>query len=390
MSGLRFGLSLSMQGRDGKAWKPSDLFETGSGFLYDFSRADALFQEATGITPAGVDQNVGLALDVSKWGGKTLAQVLAGQAELITNGNFDVDISGWTNVGGSTAIWSSGVMQITADAGFVGGRYQDVTISSGARVEISARCRRLSGTSPLNLVAYVGGAFTTLIGIRQVTEGDFITATLRVSPGGTSIRVYFQAVNGNGVFEVDNVSVKEIPGNHASQATSGARPVLKAGGLTRYDGSDDNLLTTLVPSAAMTLAVKFVNSTAARVAIGRSTTATRNYLGISNLGGTIGGGIGDQNWDNIRSPSGDDRNNLIIGVLTASAADGVRIYRNAVLVYAGALVGTPAGSLPFRIGASNSGSGAAAFLFGDIYKALAIDRALTPAEVLKLTNAWSH
>lgn len=381
MSGLRFGLSLSMQGTGGKGWRDYDLFANGeNGFLLDFSRADALFQEATGITPAGVDQNVGLALDVSKWGGKTLAQVLAGQAELITNGNFDANVSGWSaqGSGGTTFSWVSGAMQIVRSGSAAGLPGQTIATVAGRFYWMTAK-----NNGPGAATWRVGGA-------NAVSIASGATVTRIIAANGASTLHEFWPSTDPDTVAIDVVSVKEIPGNHASQATSGARPVLKAGGLTRYDGSDDNLLTTLVPSAAMTLAVKFVNSTAARVAIGASTTAPRNYLGISNLGGTIGGGVGDQNWDVIRSPSGDDRNNLIIGVLTASAADGVRIYRNAVQVYAGALSGTPAGSLPFRIGASNSGSGAAAFLFGDIYQALAINRALTPAEVLKLTNAWSH
>ena len=387
MSGLRFGLSLSMQGRGGKAWKPSDLFETGSGFLYDFSRADTLFQEATGITPAAVDQNVGLALDISKWGGKTLAQVLAGQPELVVNGNFDVDISGWTNVGGSTAIWSSGVMQITADAGFVGGRYQDVTISSGARVEISARCRRLSGTSPLNLVAYVGGAFTTLIGIRQVTEGDFITATLRVSPGGTSIRVYFQAVNGNGVFEVDNVSVKEIPGNHASQATSGARPVLKAGGLTRYDGSDDNLLTTFKFDAGGkgSLALKFNKAVgnSSQILIGARNASTDDVILVLEADGRILANVGT----GANLTGGSNRaGQTAIAVLTWDGTT-VNLYSDEGLLASQSQSGSVTIANAVALAAS---SVASLFASVDIYQALAINRALTPAEVLKLTNAWSH
>jgi len=86
-SGIGFGL----YGKRGYRWHDYSLFLPGdNGFLYDFSRADTLFQEATGTTPAGVDQNVGLALDISKWGGKTLVQVLAAQPELRDGGTTGV------------------------------------------------------------------------------------------------------------------------------------------------------------------------------------------------------------------------------------------------------------------------------------------------------------
>lgn len=86
-SGIGFGL----YGKRGYRWHDYSLFLTGDdGFLYDFNRADTLFQEATGTTPAGVDQNVGLTLYISKWGGKTLAQVLAVQPELRDGGTTGV------------------------------------------------------------------------------------------------------------------------------------------------------------------------------------------------------------------------------------------------------------------------------------------------------------
>jgi hypothetical protein len=212
MSGLRFGLSLSMQGRGGKAWRDYDLFETGSGFLYDFNRADTLFQEATGITPAGVDQNVGLVLDVSKWGGKTLAQVLAAQPELRDGGTTGV-------VGSATAA--------SYNAGSGAGTITRVDVSNQSYVDFNSSANKwyfvdIQNGGPASLVIKDTPGGVVLM---SVTSGSRLSGYVRPS---TKLVIASSA----GTVNFTLHSVKEIPGNHASQATSGARPVLKAGGLT--------------------------------------------------------------------------------------------------------------------------------------------------------------
>jgi len=374
MSGLRFGLSLSMQGRGGKAWKPSDLFETGSGFLYDFSRADALFQEAMGITPAGVDQNVGLALDVSKWGGKTLAQVLAGQPELVTNGTFDSDTAwtkgtGWSISGGKASIDGSNgatsyLAAIASPTYVVGRTYRlsfDYSLSSGR-----FRFNPAGGTTS----AFVGAG-----------SGTFSTYVVASSTSGLSI----QAIDAGTIGWVDNISVKEIPGNHASQGTSGARPVIKAGGLTRHDGSDDNLLTTLVPSAAMTLAFKGKVTSASKGIISSRTTSTDAVELAINASGNLIGNVGSA----TSAGTSDIRGVTGVGVLVFDASTS-KLYWNGSQIDSGPRSGSVNTTVPFRIGCRNTSGTGSIFADADIYKILAINRALTPAEIVKLTNAWSH
>ena len=128
-----------------RLWRDNQLFDVpgSNGFLYDFSRADTLFQEATGQTPAGIDQNVGLALDISKWGGKTLAQVLAGQPELaplpLNFGDSNWLKSANTSGSGSQIVGSSGVFGARRTSTFTVGRgyFVEVGYTSSANITFS-------------------------------------------------------------------------------------------------------------------------------------------------------------------------------------------------------------------------------------------------------------
>ena len=55
-----------------------------------------------------VGDPVGIMLDTSQFGGKTAEDYLAGATELVTNGTFDSNISGWTGSGWS---FNSGAAQ---------------------------------------------------------------------------------------------------------------------------------------------------------------------------------------------------------------------------------------------------------------------------------------
>ena len=62
----------------------------------------------------------------------------------------------------------------------------------------------------------------------------------------TFVNVATQAASGSTI-TFDNISVKELPGNHAFQSTSASRPVLRIDGngkyFLRFDGVDDSLST---------------------------------------------------------------------------------------------------------------------------------------------------
>lgn len=373
---LGLGLGLTMSGRSARRWRPSDVFRPGdNGLLYDFSRADTLFQEATGITPASVDQSVGLVLDTSQWGGKTLDQVLAGQAELhipnYASGAWNAGLGRW-------------IMRRPANDSMTAYK-TNISIQSGRYYRVSFRGYLDGGDVP-HVANFRGGDGGLSIGapsIPIVTDGQYIEFIF--SPTANREFTFFGgSSNNDNEWGAADISIKEIPGNHASQATSGARPVRKAGGLTRYDGSDDNLLTTLVPSAAMTLAFKGKCSIIDRYAIGGTVSTSRLYLGINGQQ-QLAAGVGGNAASVIKS-SATVLGQTIVGVLTTDGSTDL-LYLNGASVYSGARTGT-IGSDPLRIGSLNNAGTASGLWNGDIYKALAINRALTASEITKLTNSW--
>jgi hypothetical protein len=140
--------------------------------------------------------------------------------ELVTNGTFDTDVSGWTEFE-STNTWSSGKMQITRTGG--GGRstYQTFTTVPGYVYTITSEVNSVGsrgdiyimyGTGWTNIdnpLLYLAGTN----GQTRILSGHFTATTttttlaFAIDAGGTSIIV-------------DNVSVTKIdPGNRASDFT---------------------------------------------------------------------------------------------------------------------------------------------------------------------------
>lgn len=216
------GLSIPQIAGASSALNPLTLFAAGEqGVWYDPSDLTTLFQDSAGVTPVtAVEQPVGLVLDKSKG--------LALGPELITNGTFDTDVSGWS---GGTASWSAGTLR------GVGGGVGSAFYSAGFAVT--------AGQTYKFTFTIKGDATYTLLqfGMRRTSStGVFIsnTASPTITTSYTTISVYivptatvadavfFCRFSGTEAINIDNVSVKLISGNHASQATTTSRPTLSA------------------------------------------------------------------------------------------------------------------------------------------------------------------
>ena len=133
-------------------------------------------------------------------------------------------------------------------------------------------------------------SFESTGGVRVVFGGaatPTVTAPGRhravISATSTGPDIYVQAVTGSTTVTVNALSIRELPGNHASQQTAPARPHIQGGPLRiDYDGVDD-LLRTVFPS------------------LGSSVTIARSIPGVGAqilTGQTIAAG----NWnDNVDS-----------------------------------------------------------------------------------------
>lgn len=207
-NGLPIGLGsvAPLASGGGSPFSPLSLFAGGApGAWYDPSDLTTLFQDSAGTTPVtAVEQPVGLMLDKS--------QGLVLGPELVVNGNFSNGTTGWTvdagwSIGGGVAIKTAGSANYVKQGTPVVGKWYKVTFDV---VSISAG----------NVFGVAGDISASSFN----TTGTKTVYILAISAG------FGFGVYGNAAFagSIDNISVKELPGNHAFQATSASRPVLSA------------------------------------------------------------------------------------------------------------------------------------------------------------------
>lgn len=224
-------------------FSPSTLFAASEpGVWYDPSDLTTLFQDTAGTIPVTTPgQTVALALDKSR--GLVLGP------ELVANGDFSGGSTGWAlgtgwsvSSGAAVATSVASGLSIAQDAGLVAGRFYRLTLTIGALS--SGGIRPYAGS---------GGSYGTTIS----ASGTYSWTLL--ASGNSTIYI---ATAGTTTLTIDNISVRELPGNHATQATAASRPVYgiePVGGrrnlLTWSEGFDSaawNLYSGMAPTATNT------------------------------------------------------------------------------------------------------------------------------------------
>jgi hypothetical protein len=213
-NGLPIGLG-SVAGFGVQQFSPADLFSAGEqGAWYDPSDLSTLFDDSAGTTPVtAVEQFVGLMLDKSK--GLVLG------SELVTNGDFSSGTTGWTADSSTLSVVSNRLN--VATTAFNQGASQAITFAANKTYRVSLDVI-YSGT---DYAVLLGNAF----GQGQVYQSGQLatsrTVTFYVTPGaGAKTLSLFSYAGGN--VQYDNISVRELPGNHATQTASAKRPKLAA------------------------------------------------------------------------------------------------------------------------------------------------------------------
>lgn len=205
------------------AFNPLSLFASGEqGTWYDPSDLSTMYQDSVGTIPVtAVDQPVGLLLDKSK--------ALALGSELVTNGGFSSDTA-WTKGTGWTI--SGGKAVATAVSAFVA-IDQSVSTVSGKQYWVTCDTTVTAGGAAL----YLGAAGDGAVEIVMTATGSYRKLITATATATLIIRARGPGFTGT----IDNVSVKELPGNHAIQATSASRPMLRATDRLDFDGTDDKV-----------------------------------------------------------------------------------------------------------------------------------------------------
>ena len=255
------------------AFTPAGLFALAEpGVWYDPSDLTTLFQDTAGTLPVTTPgQTVALALDKSK--GLVLGP------ELVTNGTFDTDTSGWTS-------WQTGVLSVDSSrlkvengAATISGAYQIITVVVGRTYKFegvrepgpgAASPRYYLGTS-IGGTQYVSGAVSGQVFVATSTTLVVTAATQTTTLGAIA---YF-----------DNISVKELPGFHATQATLASRPTY---GIVPLGGRRNLLVNTT------TMATQSLTVTAVAHTLSFTGTGTVTLTGASTAGPLVGTGVNNR------------------------------------------------------------------------------------------------
>jgi len=225
-------LSRSNNGKVFNTFTPGRLFGAGEvGVWYDPSDLTTLYQDTAGTTPVtAAGQTVALMLDKSR--GLVLG------SELVSNGDFANGSTGWTLdpswsvSGGAASTNSTGVISQAVAGAPRWLRVQfDILAISGAIAANYGQTNWLHNSQ---------GPIYNSTG----TKVSYIQINPSASSG--SMQVYFQTFSAGQTATIDNISVRELPGNHATQATAASRPtygVVPLGGrrnLLTYTEQFDN------------------------------------------------------------------------------------------------------------------------------------------------------
>jgi hypothetical protein len=177
------------------------------------------YRESTGQNLAAVDQQVGLVIDAGQQPG----------SELVLNGGFDTAAVWQSMPSAGSAVVAGGVLTVTRTTEFIASA-QPINFVAGKLYDINFSGKLVSGSSALTIALRIGGNITGAVRLQHSVAGS-------PSMTGYSIKyfcantetLWLQAGAGNapGVVEFDNISVRELPGINASQATSGFQPYLR-------------------------------------------------------------------------------------------------------------------------------------------------------------------
>lgn len=208
----------------GGSFTPLSLFSGGAqGIWLDPSDLSTMFSDRAGTTPVTTPGTVvGLRLDKSK--GLTLG------AELVTNGDFSGGTTDWTPQDGNVVLSTSGgagVATYSATSTF----YQAISVQAGKTYRATAIIKRDSGSGTPFMNFRDGPSLNNSV-IGQSSPTGYTSASYApasawfVAASTGTVYLHFPCVaTASTVVSIDNISVRELPGNHAQAPTDAARPI---------------------------------------------------------------------------------------------------------------------------------------------------------------------
>lgn len=363
--------------RGSAAFTPASLFANDeTGIWLDPSDTSTLFQDTAGTTPVtALGQTVALALDKSQGAGYAGGSFTGLGPELVTNGTFDTDLTGWTL--SNSPAWVSGRAELSRNGGIDVVR-QSFATTIGAAYKVAADVTGTSGKLGIGVSALDDSILNAGALVNTSVDRLFVATT-----NPTWIYLITEV---NGTSSWDNISVRELPGNHATQSGASFRPQYQTAGLL-LDGLDDRKNTPYKPTTSGTIIAKFNGDTASRVIAGSQPASDGRCFLALDASGRLAAGIGAQSTATIYGGS-DIRGEDHIGAVTWDGST-VKLYLDGTEVYSEAQSGAVNTTVDMMLGALSANGTAAAFWDNIIADHIILSRVMTPEEITKTTSLWS-
>lgn len=222
------------------SWVPRS--ETGVRALFHADYANDLFWLAGSTYADETAHNVAWGATKTGLVRQTAAPLVTG-AELVANGTFDSDVSGWGIVNGATITWVAGRAMITGNGGNTPGLSRSIAPATGRAYRASATGERVYGSPSVGFHigpnANLGGS-VLVVGV-STADGP-VDVSGYFGAGGAYVGARLNAIAANGTGYVDNLSVREVVpfAGWAEQATAGVTVVVA--GTTPAAASGDKVV----------------------------------------------------------------------------------------------------------------------------------------------------
>lgn len=211
------------------------IVQRANGAWLDPSDITTLYQDAAGTTPVtAVEQPVGLILDKSQGLELGLERVVNGDNEAGISAPPLNTLTNFTSKVQSSERAQSGnySVKLTSNSTSAPHYWNLVSVSAGVSLKISGWVYIPAGTTanqPIKLVDIFDGSYTPVIA-SSFDQWVYFSAIRPAKATAWALAIgNNDAANWNGgSIYIDNLSVREIKGNHATQSITASRPTLSA------------------------------------------------------------------------------------------------------------------------------------------------------------------